>query len=196
MITSENQIQRLNHLIEQVKEWQRLDLLTLTQKLNDKSWSVVEVIEHMSIAYDSYIAKVDQALAKCPTGSKEPAAFKSRTWQKIVINAQRPKGNQRKWKMKTLSRFEPQLGNASFDRKKVDEIFANFYRKYGHLHQSIIKSRQKEVTKAKFPSAIGSLVSFYLPECFEFVLSHAERHQVQIQEILAALSKLNLREKD
>ena len=189
LITSENQIQRLNHLIEQVKEWQKLDVDILIQRSNNKAWSIVEIIEHMSIAYGSYVDKVSKALDQCPEKIGEASPFRSRTWQKLVIQSQRPKDGQRKWKMKTLKQFEPHLTDKVFDRQSVDDIFTKFYQKYDHLYHSILKSRQKDVKGAKFSSAIGPIVNFYLPECFEFVLGHAERHMVQIQEMLIQLPK-------
>ena len=44
--------------------------------------------------------------------------------------------------------------------------------------------RTRDISKVKVISAAGPLLQFRLPECFEFLLSHEERHLAQIKEIL------------
>ncbi|PWL39989.1 hypothetical protein DKG77_03940 [Flagellimonas aquimarina] len=183
-ITSENQIQRLNGILNHVKTIQALDISQLLATPNSKSWNVVEVIAHLNISYNLYAEKIDAALDKLPNTNSDSKEFKARPWQKFVIEGQRPKEGIRKWKMKTLKRFEPLLSHEDLNREKIDAIFTEFFILHDHLKQSIIKSRSKEVSKAKITSAIGPLVRFYLPEAFEFLLSHMERHMVQIDEIL------------
>ncbi len=184
LITSENQIQRLNGILNHVKTIQGLDISQLIATPNSKSWNVVEVIAHLNIAYGMYMPKLDEAFTKLPTVDSVPVEFKARAWQKLVIAGQRPKNGVRKWKMKTLKRFEPLLSNKDLNREKINIVFAEFFTLHDHLKQSILKSRNKDVTKTKITSAIGPIVNFYLPECFEFLLCHIERHMVQIDEVL------------
>jgi hypothetical protein len=187
LITPENQIQRLNLLMKKIDQLRQLDSSTLTTPPNPKAWSVLEIIEHMNIAYMFYVEKVDAALAKSTDHTSGNKAFKARTWQKIIIVAQRPKDQKRKWKMKTLRKFEPIFSN-NMTQEQINDVFEKFNHLHGHLKQSILTSRQKEVSKTKISSAVGPIVTFYLPECFEFLLSHAERHIVQIEETLDLLS--------
>ncbi|TMU55168.1 DinB family protein [Flagellimonas algicola] len=184
LITSENQIQRLNHIINKVKELQELETAQLTSPPHAKSWNVVEVIEHLNIAYGIYMPKLDEAFSKMPSLDAAPNEFKARTWQKIVIAGQRPKNGKRKWKMKTLKRFEPLLDKETLTQEKIDAVFENFFTRHAHLKEAILKSRNKDVKEVKITSAVGPIVNFYLPECFEFLLCHMERHMVQIDEIL------------
>nr|WP_299386432.1 hypothetical protein [Allomuricauda sp.] len=183
LITSENQIQRLNQIVNKVKELQALEVSQLTTAPHSKSWNVVEVIEHLNIAYGIYMPKLDEAFSKMPSLDVAPNEFKARTWQKIVIAGQRPKNGVRKWKMKTLKRFEPLLDNP-LPQEKIDAVFETFFTRHAHLKEAILKSRNKDVTQVKITSAIGPIVNFYVPECFEFLLCHLERHMVQIDRIL------------
>ncbi|WP_422082967.1 DinB family protein [Ulvibacterium sp.] len=187
LITSENQIQRLNLLMKTIDQLQGLDISKLNTPPTPKAWSVLEIIEHLSIAYTFYVEKIDAALAKSTERTTENEVLKARAWQKIIIRGQRPKEGKRKWKMKTLRKFEPVFPN-NLSQEQINETFEKFNQLYGHLKQSILISRQKEVSKTKVSSAIGPIVTFYLPECFEFLLSHAERHLVQIKETLDSLS--------
>ncbi|WP_299533378.1 DinB family protein [Ulvibacterium sp.] len=187
LITSENQIQRLNLLMKTIGQLQELDISKLTTPPKPKAWSVLEIIEHLSIAYTFYVEKIDAALAKSPERTTENEVLKARAWQKLIIKGQRPKEGKRQWKMKTLQKFEPIFSN-NLSQEQINEAFEKFNHLYDHLKQSILNGRQKEVSKTKVSSAIGPIVTFYLPECFEFLLSHAERHLVQIQETLDSLS--------
>lgn len=187
LITPENQIQRLNLLMKSINELQELDISKLTTPPKPKAWSVLEIIEHLSIAYTFYVEKIDAALAKSTNHNSMNEPFKPRAWQKIIIMGQRPKDRKRKWKMKTLRKFEPIFSN-DLSQEQIDEVFKKFNRLHGHLKQAMLSSRQKEVSKTKITSAIGPIVTFYLPECFEFLLSHAERHLVQVEETLDSLS--------
>ncbi|UII81713.1 hypothetical protein [Flagellimonas sp. CMM7] len=184
LITSENQIQRLNGILNHVRTIQALDISRLIAAPNSKSWNVVEVIAHLNIAYGIYMPRLDEAFTKLPDVYSGTSEFKARWWQKMVIAGQRPKNGVRKWKMKTLKRFEPLLSHEDLNSEKIDVVFDEFFTLHDHLKQSILKSRSKDVSKTKITSAIGPIVTFYLPEAFEFLLCHLERHMVQIDEIL------------
>lgn len=184
LLTSENQIQRLNQMVAKVKSLQELDTSQVQIKLRPKSWNVLEVIAHLNIAYRFYVPKLDKALENLPSQELGSMEFKARAWQRFVIEGQRPKNGVRKMKLKTLRRFRPLLNEYELTPEKIDSIFDEFFKLHGHLKQSILKSRTKDVSKIKITSAIGPIVNFYLPECFEFLLCHMERHMVQIDEIL------------
>lgn len=184
IISPENQIQRLNLIMNKVGELRQLDRKALTMSPSPKAWSVMEIIAHLNISYGNYREKIDKALAQSPAAHHESETFRARPWQKWVINGQKPKGNVRPWKMKTFKKFEPKFAKGNLDDSKIEQVFASFEELHRHLKQSILASRHKQVDKLKVSSAIGPIVTFYLPECFEFIISHAERHIVQIQEVL------------
>ena len=187
-VTPENQIQRLNGMLHQMKSWQQLDNANLISQPNPESWSLIEVVEHLNKAYTLYVDKVDTAIANCPDIQGPPKPFKARAWQKFVIEGQRPKNGKRPWKMKTLKRFQPLLDIKTLTKEDIKTIFERFFELHEHLKISILSARVKQVKAHKFSSAIGPIVNFYLPEGFEFLLCHMERHYVQIEGILAAAS--------
>lgn len=184
IVTPENQIQRLNSVLHKVNELRLLDNRQLITPPNSNAWSVVETIEHLNIAYQLYIDKIDTALVNLPCKENTDTSFKVRWWQRFVIDSTRPKNNKRKMKMKTLKRFEPVLEVAKLDQDAMEAIFERFEKLHLHLKNAIVESRSKNSSKLKISSAIGPIVSFYLPECFEFLLAHIERHMLQIDEII------------
>lgn len=184
ILTPENQIQRLNTILSKVNALRKLHAEELTVAPKPKSWSVVEIIAHLNIAYELYADRLDDLLQKLPNHANGYVSFKARRWQRFVIDGTRPKGKQRKWKMKTLKKFEPLLEIKSTDSEGIEEVFQKFETLHLHLKNVILESRAKELTNMKIDSAIGPIVKFYLPECFEFLLAHLERHMVQIDHIL------------
>ena len=184
ILTPENQIQRLNTIFNSVEQLRDVPLVQLKKRVNPKSWSVLEVILHLNIAYGHYHKKFEEILPNLSSIDVDQKKFKCRAWQKLVIEGQRPKNNVRKWKMKTLKRFEPIIDLEHVNDNKANEIIDSFFALYGHLKETIVTSRGKDVTKIKFASAIGPIVNFYLPESFEFLICPLERHMVQISEIL------------
>lgn len=187
-LTPEHQIQRLNGMLHQMKSWQSMDKGILTAQPSPKSWGLIEVVEHLNKAYTLYIDKIDAAITNSPEIKKEPQPFKTRAWQKFVIEGQRPKNGKRPWKMKTLKRFEPLLDVKALTDEDIKIIFERFFELHEHLKTSILLARTKAVKTQSFSSAIGPIVTFYLPEAFEFLLCHMERHYVQIEGILATAS--------
>ncbi len=186
IVTPEHQIQRLNVALTKVNELSALDTAQLIKAPNTKAWSALEIIEHLNIAYQLYVAKIDTALAHLPSVENTDTTFKVRWWQRFVIEGTRPKRNKRKMKMKTLKRFEPILATNQLDRAAIAEVFSRFEQLHQHFKNAILESRSKNTSKLKISSAIGPIVSFYLPECFEFLLAHIERHMLQIEEALQA----------
>lgn len=184
LLTPENQIQRLNIVLNNVKSLQELDTDVLTNVSIPDTWSIIEVLAHLNIAYGPYRNQLDEVIPKMTDLNEEQKPFRTRPWQKMIIEMQRPKGTRRKWKLKTMKRFEPLLDRKNIGKEKVKEIFREFFELHGHQKDSILKSRNKDVSKIKITSGIGPIVKFYPPESFEFLLCHLERHMVQIDEIL------------
>ena len=188
IVSPEHQIQRLNKILNTTATLRERSLEELCKAPNAKSWNVLEVLEHLSISYALYRPKIEQAMAEISTAGSEAWEFKVRPWQRFVIQGQRPKGNKRPFKMKTLKRFEPLLAPSLLNQSKANEVFDRFIADHEHFKSQIVESRTKRIQHRPFASAIGPIVRFYLPEAFEFLLCHAERHFVQIDEILAAQS--------
>lgn len=184
VITPENQIQRLNSILNTVENLASLPTNQLVYRPRPKSWSVIEIIEHLSVAYDIYVDKIDSALEKLPEKAGDDTSFTPNWWQRFIINGVKPKGGQRKLKIKTLKKFEPLLQLETLDEATIVPVFERFKKLQLHLKNAILVTRFKEVKASKINSGIGPIVKFYLPESFEFLIAHMERHMLQIEEVL------------
>jgi hypothetical protein len=107
-----------------------------------------------------------------------------------MIRSFRPQADgQRKYKMGTARKFMPQTENETTDEAAISGVFDQFFYCQQHLKNSVIASRDKAVGQRKLVSAIGPIVRFYLPEAFDFLISHEERHLQQGREVLAMVEK-------
>ncbi|MEM6378639.1 MAG: hypothetical protein AAF705_10505 [Bacteroidota bacterium] len=184
-VMAENQIQRTNQIIQAVKNIQTLDFATLIKRPSPQQWSIIEVIGHMNAAYFLYESRIDQKLQVLPTVDETDDQFQVGRKTAFFINAITPQGTKRPMKMKTMKRFEPFFDLEEVDANKIEEIFKTFYNYKQHLKKSIQAARTKNVKHSKINSALGPIVKFYLPEAFEFLIGHDERHLVQIAEVQA-----------
>jgi len=184
-LSAEKQTQRLNQIIKRVQELQELDIQTLCVKPDSKSWSVIEVLGHMNAAYLLYENRIDECLANLPENEDQPDSFLAGRKNSFVINLiAPPQENKRSMKMKTMKRFEPEFSSNQLESKALDNVFKQFFSYQSHLKNAIKQSRSKDLKQARIISAIGPVVKFYLPEAFEFLISHEERHLVQINNVL------------
>ncbi|MEN0051747.1 MAG: DinB family protein [Bacteroidota bacterium] len=185
-INAEDQIRRINLINTTVENFREFPVAVLNRKPNAKQWSIIEVVGHMNQAYTDYKEKITQAIQTFPRKEKEMSETHTASGMgKIVINMIRPKNGQRKWKMKTMKKFEPDAALSNASEAEIKATFQAFFENQQHLKTAILDSRKLDLKKQKITSAIGPIVRFYLPDCFEFVISHEERHVLQIQELLA-----------
>ncbi|MEM8528818.1 MAG: DinB family protein [Bacteroidota bacterium] len=185
-INAEDQIRRLNLINTIVENFRELPIELLNRKPNAKQWSIIEVIGHINQAYVDYKNKISQAIQTLPEKSGATSETHAASGMgKIAINMIRPKNGQRKWKMKTMKKFEPNAALSNANKAEIAQTFQTFFDNQKHLKDAILASRKLDVRQQKITSAIGPIVRFYLPDCFEFIISHEERHVVQIQELLA-----------
>lgn len=185
-INAEDQIRRLNLINTAVENFQELPFTILNRKPNAKQWSIIEVVGHMNQAYEDYRQKIDHAIQTFPKKANEISeTYTANGMGKMAINMIRPKNGQRKWKMKTMKKFEPDAVLSKASKAEIEATFQHFFEIQQHLKTAILASRELDVKKHKITSAIGPIVRFYLPDCFEFIISHEERHVLQIQELLS-----------
>lgn len=180
-IHPEQQIQRINALLTKLEEVRRLSTEELTKRPNEKAWSVIEVVKHMSIAHIAYRKKVKKALAS-PASTKEGIdGIRSRAIPGFLIKRFPPKDGKIRFKMKTMRAFQPLLNLQNVD---TESEFIELKQCLEELKKWVNTYRTQPVSLRKFNSAIGAMVRFNIPEACEFILCHNERHFHQVSRIL------------
>lgn len=160
-----------------------LDSAQLNWKESAKKWSVVEVIGHLNKVFDLYLPNFEKVLDSAIELNGESGTPLQRTLLgRFSIYSQKPKGQKVRFKMKTFDFFQP-----VHDADTTDETINTFIENKDRFNELIKKARLKNLKGIKMPTALGEKLKFYIPECFEFVLAHEDRHMVQIQGILGLI---------
>ncbi|WP_420317582.1 DinB family protein [Ekhidna sp.] len=174
----------------QIKNYIKADIAArpaeqLTHKVSLKKWSAVEVVEHLNKVYDVYLDNFQKAIDDAEELTEQANPQMRRTiLGRLSIYANKPKGKKRRFKMKTFDFFRPAISPDT-----MHEVFETFLTKKNRFNDLIKLARTKNLKDSKIPTALGEKVKFYVPECFEFLLVHEQRHMIQIEEAIN-LSKL------
>ncbi len=156
----------------------------LNWKENLKKWSVLEVLSHLNQVYELYAPKFEQALKHAAKRESQSINGKKQTTLlgRLSIYSMLPKKKKRRFKMTTFDFFEP-VSNPNHP----NETIKRFLKNKSQFEGFITKSKSLNIEGLKVSTALGEKVRFYIPECFEFVMAHEERHIVQIEELLEAI---------
>lgn len=154
----------------------------LNWKESEKKWSVLEVIEHLNKVYDLYFPNFNKAIESAPENHGQDNILQRTLMGRLSIYSQKPKGQKVRFKMKTFSFFQPNTSKNSLEEVE------SFLDKKEAFNDFIKRARLKDLKGIKMPTALGEKMKFYIPECFEFILAHEDRHLVQIQNILSKMT--------
>ncbi len=159
----------------------------LTTRTSPESWTVTQTIQHLNNTFDHYFPKIEEKIHLAPKSSNESGMYKASILVGAFSNSQRPKNGKRKFKIKTFSFLVPD------NELDPAEVIARFVSNHREFDKYIEKGLTRDISKVKVDSAVGALLKFRLPECFDFLLNHEERHLRQIDEILENVEETKAR---
>lgn len=173
------QSNKIDHFIDtQIKS---LPDETRKMKVNEDTWSVIEVIEHLNLVFELYHPRISEVLNTAKP-RQEVTEISKASWKAgLFVSMMEPKGQKRKYKMKTFKFYEPHFT----DSETVLSKYLDYRKVFNEYIQS---SRNLEVDRLKIVSAI-SIVKFTIPEALAFMLAHEQRHIVQMEEVINAISQ-------
>ncbi len=177
-ISAPQQIERIQQMNQHLD-----DLLSSSAQLNlrprPKSWSIIEVIEHMNIAHHFYIEKIDSHLKMAPPSTNQ-TDHTAHAMPSFLMKRFPPKDGKIKFKMKTFKRFTPVFDLENISENKIQTVIKDFRSSLEHLEKAIQEYTSKITEQKRFASAVGAWVKFNVPEAIEFIICHNERHWQQI----------------
>ncbi|MTI39221.1 DinB family protein [Fulvivirga lutimaris] len=149
---------------------------TLNQKVDAKSWSVLECLEHMNLSMLIYLDQFKMINNFKPSGGLVNFGIKG----KFFAEGMRPKNDKIAYKMKTFKKLTP----ASHLGKQVIENFLS----YSTWLSGFIKSHKShDLNRIRVKTALGPLVKLNVAEALSFVIAHNERHIWQANNVLKAV---------
>jgi len=160
------------------KEVRRLGHNALLAKPDPKRWSAIEVIDHLNLSFDLYMPRLEKGFAEAIDRAEVREEVNIRTSRAWMIKSVAPKDRKRPFKMKTFAFFEP-----DFEPDEVSAILNKYAAYRLRFNEYLRACRTKNIDLVVVQSAIKQ-VSFRLPEALKFLLSHEQRHIIQLQETL------------
>ncbi len=164
--TSENQ-----QFVESLKS---LSDKELNKRINENSWSILEVIQHLNLYANFYHQEIETKMQQ--SNLKATKSFSSGILGNYFANSMLPKDKLNK--MKTPKVMNPIFTN--LDRKIIDVFLLNQNQLLKHLE--IAKS--KNLSKIKTNISLTPIIKIRLGDTFRFVINHNLRHIKQIEKIL------------
>lgn len=170
----------ISQLTQQTKEnllfVENLKLLSdkeLNKRINEKSWSILECVQHLNLYSDFYNKEIQDKMIQSNIPSSQN--FKSGILGNYFAQSMLPKENLNK--MKTPKSMNPIFTH--LDRNILDLFIEN--------QQNLLKlleiARTKNLSKIKTNISLTSLIKIRLGDTFRFVINHNFRHIKQIERI-------------
>jgi len=176
-----NQEKMLHELIEvtkknlnQAKLWQQEDDKNLNRKKDEKSWSVLECLEHLNRYSAFYLPEIARQLPKAKNKSSEE--FKPGWLGNYFTKSMRPK--EKLNKMKTLKSMNP-LGS-QLNKSVLDQFIKDQQVVLTHLEQA----KEKDLASVKTGITLTKVIRFRLGDTFRFYTYHNLRHIEQARRCL------------
>ena len=178
----DNSIDRLEHVLHEIRELiDTMDGNSLNTQEGTNKWSILQCLKHLTIADSIYVVNIKKAFAKYP---QKPEDIYSSHWKgdyfaKMI--APKPDG-QLKNNMKTMKSMNPEL---ALDAKATIEEFFSIHNEFVGLMK---QSQNYSLNKVKVATALGPIVKLRLGDAYNFLISHTERHLIQVKRIKKAVA--------
>ena len=154
-----------------------LDEKTLNQPEAEDKWSMLQCIEHITLATAVYVKNFSEKLngQQLPTATDNyKGHWKGKMFAKM--NAPKPEG-EIPMKLKTFKFLEPK------SQLNSNTVMAEFKQVHEQMIALVEKSRAVNIDRIKVPTALGSMVKLRLGEALRFIVAHTQRHLVQLERI-------------
>ena len=164
-----------------VLRFKNMDANQLNFKPNEKSWSILECIEHLNLYGDFYLPEMEkQILAASKTRPK--VEFKTGVLGGYFANLMREKNGKIK-KMKSPKDKNPT--NSTLTITSLDR----FLKQQSLLISLLEQAKQVDLTKTKTAISISSFIKLRIGDTFRFYVYHIERHLNQAKKLELLLTK-------
>jgi hypothetical protein len=145
-----------------------------------RSWSAIEVLEHLNRAAEGYLERIQRALDTSRRRRLvDDGRFRAGWVQSWFIRQVEPRADMRR--LPAPGAFRP------VERASVDEsIRERYFECNDLLLQLMLEADGVHLYRVRFASPITPLLRFNLGEAFWMLVAHEARHLQQIQRIAAS----------
>ena len=133
-------------------------------------WSMAEVLEHLTVTNERYLSAMSAATPVAAKPNRKP-------WRPSLMGGllnfamRKPK-----LRMKTPRVFAP-------GPQPRERVFHEFLRTQLELRRALERALSSDLSRTRVASPATSMVRLNLGDCFEILISHADRHLGQVERI-------------
>lgn len=167
-------IETAKESINQAEKLKHLDLWSLRWRKNEKSWNILECLEHLNLYGDFYLPEIEARIKHSNTQFEDE--FKSGLFGNYFAQSMLPKDKLNK--MKTFKDKNPL--HKSLDKGTIDRFIDQQIRLIELLHLS----QKVSLNKVKISISISRFIRLKLGDTFRFYVNHIIRHLRQIETIM------------
>lgn len=160
-----------------IMEWagrisQELDTAQLVWNPGDGSWSIGRIFEHLCISNSRYLEKMR------PFTRASGSLIKSddTPWRSTMGGAFLLRALVSRFKLPAPRAFNPPVN----PRPHVAAIFIDYHRE---IQESLQATIRFDWSRIQVPSPVTPLFKMNLGECYAVLVTHAERHLTQIEQV-------------
>lgn len=147
----------------------------LRWKPNQKTWSILECIDHLLVTGNLYYPKIKEAVRQArESGMTEKRPFSPSFFQKHFISFVHPDSKRR---LKTFSIFKPTLANTDPD------VPQRFFDQQEVLCAILRSADGLDLNTLRIPSPLTSLLKFSIGEALWLNVLHVQRHFLQARNL-------------
>ena len=172
-----DECRRLRERNRQIMDWagrisQELDAAQLVWDPGDGSWSIGRIFEHLCVANSRYLEKMRPfTRASGPLIESDDAPWRPTMGGALLLQALVSR-----FKLPAPGVFRPPAS----PRPHVAAIFIDYHREIQELLQSTARF---DWSRIRVPSPVTGLFKTNLGDCYAVLVSHAERHLPQIEQV-------------
>ncbi len=153
------------------------DDIVLHHKADEKTWNILECIEHLNLYGDYYLPQISQSI-------KQNKSNNSLIFYKGVLGNYFAKSMLPVKGMKKMNTFK---SKNPINKKLTKDCILRFIDQQKQLIVLLNLSKNINLNAIKIPITISRFIKLKLGDIFLFVINHNSRHIYQIENILKTL---------
>lgn len=159
--------------------FRNIDKPKLVYCVDKKSWSIVQILEHLNAYGRYYLPLIEREMAFRSKGV--PTWFNAGFLGNYFVNSMKPKNVfEVKNKMKAMKDY-------SFPNSlNVDTVLKEFTDQQQKLAGLLEMARDRDLNAIRIPISLTKMVKFKLGDVFRFLVAHEQRHMIQARNTLKA----------
>ncbi|MCB0703983.1 MAG: DinB family protein [Saprospiraceae bacterium] len=177
----EDLIQDTKEYLNRVEQFKKLPAKILNWKADDKSWSILECIEHLNRYGNFYIPEISKRIENAPK-NQSSSTFKSGVLGGYFAKTMLPR--EKLNKMKTFPSMNPLGSTLSAD------VLETFSVQQKQMLDLLNRARQVNLQKTKTDISISKFIKLRLGDTFRVVIYHNLRHLAQADRVLQEQQKM------